>query len=127
MDADQPRVLLVDDDVATTRMLAKMLREDGYLVETAADGAAAIARLARGDRPDVVVVDYRLPHADGLAVAAFARARFPNIPLIVVTGWAEVVAGSDTGLDPKPLVLGKPINYTDLSTEIARLTRMHPG
>jgi len=127
MDAEPPRLLLIDDDVAATRTLAKMLREDGYVVETAADGAAAIARLARGERPDAIIVDFRLPHADGLAVASFARARFPNVPVIVVTGWAEVVAKSDVVLDPPPHVMGKPVSYEELRALLGKLTRRHSG
>lgn len=116
-------VLLVDDDVTVTRLLARMLREDGYGVETLVDGAGAIARLANGARPDVLVIDYRLPHADGLAVASYARARFPGIPVIVITSWAELVAKSATILTPPPVVLGKPLVYSDLKREIAQATR----
>ena len=51
----RPLVLLVDDDVRMARTFALMLREDGYEVDFAADGAAAISRLTRDPLPDVLV------------------------------------------------------------------------
>src|SRR5262245_11232922 len=77
---DAPRtnpalVLVAEDDVRTGRVLARMLEDDGFDVELANDGAAAIGRLAREPVPDVLVTDLRMPHADGNAVARYARSR----------------------------------------------------
>lgn len=101
------RVLVVDDDVRTARLLARLLGEDGFEVELATDGAAAIARLSRSPLPDALVTDLRMPHADGVAVARYARSRAPQIPIFIVTGYPELLTRLDdliaTRIFPKPL------------------------
>jgi two-component system response regulator MprA len=115
-------ILVVDDDVRTARLLARMLREDGFNVELAVDGAAAIGRLSRSPMPDVLVTDLRMPHADGSAVASYARSRRPGLPVLVVTGYPELAPQEGDGLDPAPLVLSKPLDYARLSEELRRVT-----
>lgn len=115
------RVLLVEDDVPAARTLAQLLREDGYDVEILHDGAEAIARLGRGAAPDALVVDYKLPHADGMAVAAFGRSRWPALHVVMVTSYPEVVVRLARPLDPPPVMLTKPLEYADLTRELARV------
>ena len=114
-------VLIVEDDARSARTLGKMLVEDGFEIELAFDGAGAIARLGRGGVPDVLVVDYRLPHVDGLAVAAYARSLRPDLPIIILTSYPEVVAQAQLKLQPPALILTKPLVYADLARELARL------
>jgi len=120
-------ILVVDDDVRTARLLARMLREDGFEVELAVDGAAAIGRLARSPMPDVLVTDLRMPHADGAAVASYARSRRPGLPVLVVTGYPELAPHEGDGLDPPPTVLSKPLDYARLGDELRRLTGRPAG
>jgi CheY-like chemotaxis protein len=115
-------VLVVEDDARTARMLARMLEEDGYTTEVTFDGAAAVGRLAQRPMPDVLVVDYRLPHIDGLAVAAYARSIKPDVRVIVITSYAEVIARAHQTLDPPPVILSKPLVYRDLMAELSRAT-----
>ena len=114
-------VLIVEDDARTARTLAKMLGEDGFEVELAFDGAGAIARLGRGGIPDVLVVDYRLPHVDGLAVAAYARSLRPDLRVIVLTSYPEVVAQAKSTLNPPAAIFTKPLTYADLTAELSRV------
>ncbi|MGK4000909.1 response regulator [Sorangium sp. So ce1024] len=115
---DQPLILLVDDDVRTARLLARLLEDDGFLVELATDGAAAIARLAHTPVPDILVTDFRMPHADGIAIARFARSLRPDLPLFVLTGYPELVARLGQGFEPAAVVHTKPVDYTVLSAEL---------
>ncbi|WP_437332782.1 response regulator [Sorangium sp. So ce296] len=115
---EQPLILLVDDDVRTARLLARLLEDDGFRVELATDGALALARLARTPAPDVLVTDFRMPHADGLAVARFARSLRPDLPLFVLTGYPELVARLGRGLEPEAVVHTKPLDYAALSAEL---------
>jgi two-component system response regulator MprA len=115
--AKRARVLLVDDDVRATRMLARMLREDGFDIEVALDGASAIARIAR-DSADILVVDFQLPHADGLVIAQYARSRRPDLPVLFVTGYPELVERKKPLLVPHPIVLAKPVAYEALSSAL---------
>ncbi len=113
-------LLLVDDETRSARVLAKMLREDGYEVELAFDGAAAIARLARTPVPDVLLTDFRLAHADGVAVAEYARSRRAQIPVLMLTGYPEIATRLVDDLVPRPVILPKPLTYTDVTREIER-------
>jgi two-component system response regulator MprA len=113
---------VVDDDVRTARLLVRMLREDGFEVELAVDGAAAIGRLARSPIPDILVTDVQIPHADGIAVARYARSLRPGLPVLVVTGYPELVPRDADELNPAPTVLSKPLDYALLNDELRRVT-----
>lgn len=118
----RPRVLLVDDDFRTSRLLAKMLREDGFDVELAKDGASAIGRLTRTPLPDILVTDLHMPDVDGLAVTHFARSREPRLPIVFVTGHPHLAVGVLATLNPVPVVLTKPIEYARLVEELRRVS-----
>ena len=120
------RILVVEDDVSDVRMFAQLLREDGYDVEVVLDGASAIGRLAHPPMPGLLIADYKLPHADGLAIASYARSRDPGVEVVVITGYPEIVerlAGQAGG--PLRAVFSKPLIYADLMVqlELARAAR----
>ena len=77
-----PRILIVDDDRTTLRMLSLPLEAAGYTIATASDGATALARLAR-TRFDLVLLDVWMPGMDGLEVLARLRGA-PSRPRVVV-------------------------------------------
>ncbi len=79
------RILLIDDDALIRRALADYLREYGYEAETAADGIEGL-NLIRAQRFDVVLVDLRMPHLDGLEVISILQAERPELPVIVISG-----------------------------------------
>jgi CheY-like chemotaxis protein len=113
MPKEKRRVLVVDDDVRTARLLARLLSEDGFEVEVSSDGATAIARLSREPMPDVLVTDLRMPHADGLSVARYARSLSPTIPVFIVTGYPELASSHE--LSPVARVFAKPLAYPELT------------
>ncbi len=111
------KVLLVDGDVRTTQRLAELLREDGFDVEVARDGAAAIARLAREPLPDTLITELRIPFADGTAVARYARSQRPGLRVVVVTGYPNSLVPAGFG-NPPPVVFAKPLDYAQLLREL---------
>ncbi len=104
------KVLLVDADFRTSQRLADLMREDGFDVEVARDGAAAIARLARAPLLDVLITELKLPLCDGAAVARFARSQHAGLSLIVLTRYPNLLTPETFG-GPAPLVLTKPLDY----------------
>jgi len=120
-------ILLVENETRTAKMLARMLREDGFRVEVTGDGAVAIARLTRAPLPDVLIADVRLPHVDGIAVARYARAVSPGIPVIITTSYAQQAMAAEREMDPPPTIFAKPYEYPKLAEEIARLVLRVPS
>lgn len=114
-------VLVVEDDVSAGRTLAQLLREDGYEVEVVLDGEAAMNRLARAPTPDVLITDYRLPRADGLEVATYGRKLHPNLSIVMVTSYPEVIARIGSRADVPTVILSKPLVYAELTRELDRL------
>src|SRR5262245_16200304 len=121
MDAPTHRalVLVVEDDTNAGRMLAKLLREDGYDVEVAEDGPTAVRRLGAQPAPDVLIVDYRLPHLDGLAVARFARQTLPDALIVMATSYPEVVAQRLRAENADAILMPKPLAYHELTRHLA--------
>jgi PAS domain S-box-containing protein len=84
------RILLVDDDPEILEVTGQVLREWGYAVDEARDGQTALS-LARGARPDLVLVDLMMPVMDGWALIARLRAEnvVPGVPLVVFSADRE--------------------------------------
>ena len=101
------RVLVVEDEAALSRQLARALDAAGYAVDCAGDGDRADF-LVRTEQYDAVVLDLGLPRIDGLTVLRGWRQSGLAVPVLVLTArgsWHERVQGIDSGADdyvPKP-------------------------
>jgi len=116
-------VIVADDDDALRDLIADALRSDGYKVVEARDGEELLSLVADsvGDaatRPDVVVVDVRMPKLSGLGVLEELRRTYVRLPVVVITGFSpdsvEVVARRLGAMG----VLRKPFDMDDLRTAI---------
>ncbi len=87
--APPPTVLVVEDEAALRELIAESLEAQGFAVAQAADAADATERLD-GFAYDALVVDLRLPDADGMDVLDAALARYPEIKAVVMTGFGGV-------------------------------------
>ncbi|MEA2227033.1 MAG: two-component system, OmpR family, response regulator MprA, partial [Solirubrobacteraceae bacterium] len=95
------RVLVVDDDAPVRRMLERSLSAEGFDVEAAADGGAALVAVERS-APDLVVLDVAMPGLDGLAVCRRLRAKGLGGSILMLTARdavADRVAGLEAGAD----------------------------
>jgi len=116
------RLLLVEDEPAAARMLAKGLLEQAYAVDVAADGEAALRQLGETDY-DVVVLDLMLPLRDGLSVCRAVRAAGQSVPILIVTARDRVdarIEGLDAGADD---YLVKPFDFGELLARVRALVR----
>jgi two-component system response regulator MprA len=104
------RILVVDDDQAVRDSLRRSLAFNGYDVELAADGLAALESIVR-NRPDAAILDVMMPRLDGLETCRRLRSAGEDLPILVLTARDAVsdrVAGLDAGADdylPKPFAL----------------------
>src|SRR6267378_2709578 len=122
--ASPRRILVVDDDPMVATTVQRVLRPEGYDVDVALGGAAALDQ-ARARRPDLVVLDLMMPGIDGLEVCRQLRAN-GSLPILMLTarsGTADRVRGLDTGADD---YLVKPFAYTELLARVRALLRRAP-
>ena len=107
-------VLLVEDEEELRQTAAEWLRELGYRVLEAPNGAAALRLLDGGSRVDVLVADMGLPGGlDGRQVADAARGRRPGLPVLFMTGYAETGTA-----EPEAETISKPFPLEVLAERI---------
>lgn len=117
-----PRVLLVDDDDELRVMLASALEEGRCRVLCAKDGGEAERLVLRGDVPDVLVTDYRMPGMNGLTLIQRLRALYPEMPMVLISDYMPE-AGSLAGqLPPDVERLPKPFSPDLLLKYVYMLT-----
>jgi CheY-like chemotaxis protein len=112
-------LLLVDDDAAVRDVAAGMLRELGCKVTEAASGEDAIARLRAAPGQDAAVIDFAMPGLNGGQTAAALRTLRPLLPVVLMSGYADLDALADAWSGP---VLRKPFDLADLARELASAT-----
>jgi CheY-like chemotaxis protein len=95
--ARDSRVLLVEDNRAASRGMARLLEAQGYLVTVRHDGASALRTLEAAPPPDIVLTDLDLPDLDGREVAEHALRLEPRPRIGLITGWD---LDPDDGGDP---------------------------
>ncbi|MFB3816625.1 MAG: sigma-54-dependent transcriptional regulator [Candidatus Methylomirabilales bacterium] len=115
-------ILVVDDEEIVRESLASWLQEDGYQVDVAADGPAAVAKLSQ--RAYVaLIVDLKMPGMDGLEVLARARAALPDAAVIIMTAYATVDTAVRAMKQGAHDYLVKPFEPEELSAMVKKITQ----
>ncbi|WP_219215432.1 response regulator [Variovorax boronicumulans] len=111
------KVLVVEDDAEVRRVLVESLSMLGYVVSEAAEGGSGLAALASAPH-DLLVVDYAMPGLNGAEVIAKAREMVGDIPVILVTGYADMAqVGRVLGTQS---VLIKPFDIATLASAVSK-------
>ena len=95
-------VLLVDDDAAVRTVTAQFLEELGLRVIEAGSAAESLTALEKGARVDLLLADVAMPDMSGVELAAIARQRAPQLPILLITGNPNMSAGADFAVLHKP-------------------------
>jgi CheY-like chemotaxis protein len=114
-------ILVSDDDAAVLEFVCEALKESGYQVVPASSGRMAISLLQHNDAIRLLVVDYTMPEMNGAAVVRTVQANHPGLPVLVMTGSADLEAIQnelpDIGL------LCKPFDRDVVAARVAALLR----
>jgi PAS domain S-box-containing protein len=110
-------VLVVDDDPDVRQLLAASLEALGYQAREAPDGQSGLAAL-EVSRPDLLVLDFAMPGMNGADVAALARQRYPQLPIIFASGYSDTAA-IEAAVGPSVIILRKPFRMDELQTVVA--------
>jgi CheY-like chemotaxis protein len=125
--SNRPRILLVEDNLAASRGLARLLEAQGHEVSIVSDGASALAALRHGPPPDFLLTDLQLPDFDGLEIARLARQLDPPPRVALITGWdidgLQRVA-ERWGIE---WVFSKPLDIQDLFAKLRQPARLERG
>ena len=129
MSAQQPRVLVVEDEESLHALLQYNLEKEGFSVDVAVDGEEALMMIDER-APDIVILDWMLPKVSGIEVCRRLRGRAQtrNLPVIMLTARGEEsdrVRGLDTGADD---YMVKPFSMTEFTARVrAVLRRIRPA
>jgi CheY-like chemotaxis protein len=127
-------VLVVDDEADIRGVMAEVLRLQGYTVLEAADAPQALHQLhemsqsrGAGRRPDMLITDIGLPNGmNGRQLADQVRAQWPQVPVLLVTGYAESTVMRNDTLPAQMELLTKPFAMTALAEKVgAMLAAVH--
>jgi signal transduction histidine kinase len=120
-----PIILIVDDEAPNRRLLETLLRPEGYLTLSAANGEEALASVAR-QPPDLILLDIMMPGMDGYQVASILKAdpATSNIPIIMVTSLTDRSArlvALDAGAEE---IMTKPVDRGELWLRVRNMLRL---
>lgn len=112
-------ILIIDDEDFVRGAIQEILEDEGHTVEVASSGEEGIEKFKKG-KFDLVLTDLGMPGIAGWEVVAHIKAINKNVPVILLTGWAnqtDVRRAKEKGVD---LILGKPISSKDLVAMVSR-------
>ena len=113
------RVLVAEDDALLREILCDGLADQGFTVESAADGREALTRLRASGPFDVILLDEEMPGMTGRAFLAQIRGEGHRVPALIISGNLHLDAEECAALGIGP-VLRKPISFLDLTAALRR-------
>lgn len=117
-------ILIVDDEPEIRMLIAQILARDGFEMLEAGSVSEAI-RILGEFAPDLLITDYSLPDANGSELIERARAMFPDIKCLLLTGWRDITDHISTA-SLADVVMSKPFSIEALEMETRRLLSTDP-
>jgi len=115
------RILVVDDDELIRSTVPLMLRVLGHQVEAVDGGRTALDHLARTGPPDLVILDMNMPDMTGKETLRHLRARSPELPILLATGFVEPGVEELVQADPRTLIIGKPFSFDEIQRKFSEV------
>ena len=119
------RILVVDDEPDIVANLSHLLSGRGYEVNTAFNGEEALNSL-KNKTPDLILLDLKMPGISGFEVASIVKVKYPEIKIVVISGYVDEVEGlvKDKFLEAAFL---KPVRLQDLYQKLREIFSRNPG
>ena len=115
-----PRVLIADDEASMRALVARAIAMDGHETVTAEDGAEALDILTREHGTfDLLLTDIQMPIMDGIALALSAARDFPDLTILLMTGFADQRERASNLEALVHDVITKPFSVADIRTAVA--------
>lgn len=124
---DRPVVLVVDDDSVVREVTTTILFEAGYQVREAGSALAALASLEGDPCVDLIVLDFAMPGMNGAEAACEIRRRWPHLPVMFVTGYADTTALMQAGEVGADRIVQKPFQDGELHRKAAAILAGRPA
>jgi CheY-like chemotaxis protein len=123
MPGKAPRVLVVDDDALIRETMCETLQMARYNAFSAADAIAALPFLQRADEVDLLLTDFSMPGPNGVDLIREAQRHRPDLPAILMTGYAGDVEGlsPEKTVNARFVLLRKPLSSHELFAKLALL------
>jgi len=115
------RILIVDDEPSVLDVMATVLLDAGYSVQTAADGYIALEIIDLAP-PDLIITDVMMPHLNGWELLDHTHARNPDLPVILMSAGDWMRRRGTTPIPDHAVFLGKPFSVEELLELVVRLT-----
>ena len=116
------RILLVDDNANGLAARRSVLEELGHRIMTATSGGDALEQFS-AHKFDMVVTDYKMPRMDGLELIVRLRAQSPNLPIVLISGYADALGMSETSTGADVVIQKSSHEVTHLVRAVNRLLR----
>jgi two-component system cell cycle response regulator CpdR len=115
-----PKILIADDEDSMRQLVARAIAMDGHETVTAQDGAEALEILTREDGAfDLLLTDIQMPVMDGIALALSAARDFPDLTILLMTGYADQRERASNLNALVHDVVTKPFSVADIRTAVA--------
>ena len=114
------KIVVADDEVKIGQFLKRALELNGHTVRTAETTEAAWALIV-SDPPDLLITDCKLPPSDGIALMRQAHAQFPDMPVVMITGFDETETEAQARAAGAKGFFGKPLNVAEVCAKVREL------
>ncbi len=116
------RILVVEDELPIQEMLGVVLGQAGYQVESVMNGAEAIERILRADTQiDLMILDLNMPRVGGIDVIRVLRRRWPDLPVLVISGNLNATATAELEELKQRDILAKPFELAEFGSVLRRM------
>jgi DNA-binding NtrC family response regulator len=119
MKENSVRIMIVDDEEYIRASLTRVMTAEGFKVQVAHNGATAL-KMIQEELPEVLLVDFKMPGMDGMEVLRRAKELYPDLPVILITAYAEVQGAVDAMRAGAHDYLSKPFDHHEVIRVVHR-------